>query len=167
MAGADLYGAAISFLDGNSGDVFATINAAFPSTLVAGSVTASRGGKGPAPRNPTVAASSVEIVPAGRVERPIGIGFVEVDLTFDLRCTVRRKDTPAGKTQLQAANNLALALRNRYAGVSNLSLTVSGATFRRSTCSVTSIDEIPESSELARSVARLVLTFTEDLADNT
>jgi hypothetical protein len=170
MAGADLYGAAISFLDGDGGDVFSTVNAAFTGTLVSGSVTASRGGTGVSPRKAVTPATTVEIVPAGaRVERVIGIGWVEVDLAFDLKCTVRKKSTPAGKTQLAAVEAVARALRDRYAGKSNLTVTVTGnlATFRRAACSVTSIDEIPEAGEQARSVARLVLTFTQDLGDNT
>jgi hypothetical protein len=114
MAGADLYGAAISFLDGDGGDVFSTVNAAFTGTLVSGSVTASRGGTGVSPRKAVTPATTVEIVPAGaRVERVIGIGWVEVDLAFDLKCTVRQKSTPAGKTQLagRASNVAARAAR--------------------------------------------------------
>lgn len=167
MAG-DLYAAALSFLDGDAGDVRASVNAAYPGSLIAGSVTAARESKGAAPRKTNPPALGVEIVPHGRWDqRQIGIGFVEVDLVFDLRCTCRQKGLAIGKTQIQAVKNVALALLNRYDGVSNLTVPVSGATFRRSVCSVTSVDETPEANEQARAVARLVFTFSQDQAVNT
>jgi len=164
---AELYEAAVSFLDGDQGDVRTAVNAEIPGLLAPGSVTVARATRTRQQRRENAPPLTVEIVPLGPwPAREIGIGFEERDVVFELKTTLRRKDQSAGVTQLSVVGEVARALVARYQAISNLNLTVTGASFRRSTAELLEIDEAPESHELARSVVRATFTFTQAQGDN-
>lgn len=159
MASAAIYDAATTFLESN---VRTVVNAEQSGLLVSGSVTTSRAPKGGPSRGQSPFDVSVEIVPVGPwPSRAVGIGVEEVDLAFDLALEVRKKATPRGATQLDVLEDMSRAIVRAYRNVSTLSISVSGATFRRSTASVVTLDETPDKSETARGIVRVVLTFTE------
>jgi len=164
---APLYEAAIAFLDGDQGDVRTSVNAEFPGLLVAGSVTVARAAKTRQQRRENAPPLTLEIVPQGPwPAREVGIGFEERDLVFELKTTLKRKDQSAGRVQLSLVGEVARVLVARYQAMSNLDLPVTGAFFRRSSAEILEIDEAPESHELARSVVRLTLTFTQAQGEN-
>jgi hypothetical protein len=168
VASADLYGPAIAFLQGDAGDIRTSVNAEFASLLAARSVYVSRGGSGKGARDARTPAVTVEIVPA-KGEWPsrfVGIGWKEREVVLELRVTSRQKGLRAGATQLDTVEDVARALVARYDEVSNLSLTVTGATFRRSSCRLLAVDDVPESGEYARAIVELRFVFTEPLASN-
>ncbi len=164
---AQLYDAVATFLEGDQGDVRATLNAELPGALGPGSVTVARSAKTRQQRRENAPPLTVEIVPTGPwPAREIGIGWEERDLVFELKTTLRRKDSSAGRAQVSVVGVVARALVSRYAGMSNLKIPAPGAVFRRSAAELLAIDEVPESHELARSVVRLTLTFTQAQGDN-
>jgi hypothetical protein len=164
---AALYEAAVAFLDGDQGDVRTAVNAEIAGLLVSGSVTVARATKTRQQRRENAPPLTVEIVPLGPwPAREVGIGFEERDLVFELKTTLRRKDQSAGRTQLSSVGEVARVLVARYQAMSDLSLSVAGASFRRSVAELLEIDEAPESHELARSVVRLTLTFTQAQGEN-
>ncbi len=159
---AALYEAVVAFLDGDQGDVRTAVNAELPGLLAPGAVTVARATKTRQQRRENAPAVTVEIVPNGPwPAREIGIGYEERDLVFELKTTLRRQDSSAGRSQLSVVGAVARVLVARYAAMSNLKIAVSGAVFRRSAADLLEIDEVPESHELARSVVRLTLTFTQ------
>lgn len=162
MSSAALLEAAFTFLEG---DVLAAVNQEQPGLLVPGSVTAAR----PATRHRFARrdkpnAATVEIALFRRREESEGIGTDRVLLEFDLRCAVRTKDQSEGKAQAQLTADLARALVRHYRRVSEIALPVAGATLRYADAFVFRVDEDPSSGELARSIVRLTLTFSEALA---
>jgi hypothetical protein len=159
---AQLYEALVTFLEGDQGDVAQAVNAEIPGLLAQGAVTVARAAKTRQQRRENAPAVTVEIVPIGPwPAREIGIGYEKRDLVFELKTTLRRKDSSAGRAQLSAVGEVARALVGRYQAVSNLRIAVSGAFFRRSSAELLELDEVPESHELARSVVRVVFTFTQ------
>jgi hypothetical protein len=164
MASAALYAAVLAFLSGNSGDLLTSVNADIGGgTLAAGSVNAMREFAA-GPRDPNLPNVSVEIVrgPGGN-ERDVGIGWVETDVILDLYCTVRKKDLPKGQSQLAILDNLTRAIRRRYRGVSNLSITATGATFLVAGAEIREHDVKSETENPARAVVRATFTFLEAL----
>ena len=159
---AQLYEAAVLFLDGDQGDVRTAVNAEVPGLLAPGSVTVARAAKTRQQRRENAPPLTVEIVPMGPwPAREVGIGFEERDLVFELKTTLKRKDQSAGRAQLSLVGEVARVLVARYQAMSNLPVTVTGAFFRRASAEILEIDEAPESHELARSVVRLTLAFTQ------
>lgn len=159
MASSATYDALVTYIEAA---VITLVNAEQTDLLVAGSVSITREPRGPGARQVNAFPVSVEIVPVGpRVTRQVGIGFEEVDHAFDLRIEVRRKDKPGGKSQLDLVEDVARALVRAWQNVSTLSITVMGATFRKSTASIESLDKTPGSAELTRGVVRATFTFTE------
>ncbi len=161
MSSAALYEAAIAFLEG---DVLATVNQEKPGLLVPGSVTAARAVKKRFARRDKPNAAAVEIVLVRRRDESEGLASDRVVLDFDLRCLVRQKDATEGKQQARLVDDMARALVRRFRRVVDLQLAAPGATFRYSDAQVLHVDEEPDSGELARSVVRLTLTFSEVLA---
>lgn len=150
-------------------DVRAAVNHEQAGLLVAGSVYVSRAPRGadPATRQNNPFPVVVEIVKAGPwPSRVVGIGLEEVDAVFDLYVTATRKATADGKTQADLVRDVARAIVRRYRGASNLEITASGATFRRSSAEDRKPDEIPQAAEVVRGVVRVVLTFTEAMASS-
>jgi hypothetical protein len=171
MASADLYGACISFLVGDSGDVRAAVNAEQPALLGLGSVLETRAIRSKAPRQPNPPPLAVEITLHEEADRVVGVGWSARDLVFDLTTCLRRKDR-VGANQAATLNKVTRALLARYRNVSNLALTVTDpvgnlATFVRSDAVLRSPDDDPDSDELARAVVRATFTFLEPDADNT
>lgn len=165
MASAAIQAAVEAFL---ATDVRSTVNAEQTGLLVSGSVVVARPATGRAPRVQSAYPVSVEIVKASPwASRATGVGLEELDLVYDLKLEVRRKDLPRGANQVALVGNMARALVRRYRDASNLSLTVTGATFRYSDATDQAADEVPDSAELVRACVRATLTFTEDLAANT
>jgi hypothetical protein len=162
MSSAALVEAALAFLPD---DVSASVNAEKPGLLVPGAVTAARAKRRGLRRDKPFAAS-VEIVLVTRRDEAEGIGVARVNLDFDLRCALRQKDTSEGAAQAAVVEYMARALVRRYEGVSNLPIAAVGASFRYAQAHVRVVDESPEQGELARSVVRLTLTFSEPLAEN-
>jgi hypothetical protein len=157
-----LYDAAVAFLDGDQGDVRTTVNTAIPGVLAPGSVTVARASKTRQQRRENAPPVTVEIVPTGPwPAREIGIGWEERDLVFELKTTLRRKDSSAGRDQISIVGAIGRALVARYQAMSNLKIPVTGAVFRCSLAELLVIDEVPESYELARSVVRLTITCTQ------
>ena len=158
---AALYEAALAFLEG---DVLAAINQEQPGLLAPGSVTAARATKGRFARRDKPHAATVEIVLFRRREEAEGIDSDRVVLELDLRCVVRRKDQSEGKDQAQLTADMARALVRHFRRGTDLNVPVAGATFRHADAVVQRVDDDPSSSELARSIVRLTLTFSEALA---
>ena len=164
---AQLYAAVAAFLEGDQGDVQATVNAELPNLLGKGAVTVARAARTRQQRRENAPPVTVEIVPTGPwPAREIGIGWEERDLVFELKTTLRRQDSSAGRAQLSVVGVAARALVVRYSGMSNLKLAAPDAVLRRASAELLTIDEVPESHELARSVVRLTLTFTQAQGDN-
>lgn len=194
MASAAIYNALAAFLDGDAGDVASTINAEQTGLLVSGAVTMARTHSKSAPRRLNPPSVSVEIVPRGEsTPKAVGIGYEEVTHAIDLECSVRRKDLPQGKNQLQTVEDMARALVRRYRLVSNLSTASPGrssffgpfwprpwflgpfwgfwgasssAIFVRSDAIRVALDTDPEAAERIRAVVRVSFTFIEALAAN-
>lgn len=165
MPSTDAYEAVMAFLDGDGGDIRIGVNAEQAGLLVAGSVYTSRGGRGRQARQVKTAAVTVELVPQNPGgARPIGIGFVERDVVIEAKCTLRRKAVDRGDAQLDVVEDVQRALLFRYSGRSNLA--IAGINFRRCAAEPVAIDENPQSSEIARSVTRLVFTHSEALEAN-
>jgi hypothetical protein len=164
---AQLYEAAVAYLDGDQGDVRTAVNAELPGLLAPGAVTVARAAKTRQQRRENAPPVTIEIVPTGPwPAREIGIGFEERDLVFELKTTLRRKDSSAGRSQLSVVGAVARVLVARYASMSNLKIALQDAVFRRSSADLLEIDEVPESHELARSVVRVVFTFTQAQGGN-
>lgn len=174
MASADLAGAVLTFLGDNGntpGDLRNSINNEINALLGNGCVVVTRAGRSGQrlPRRDPATGAQVEIVlvstPRGRV---VGIGMQERDVVVDVKFTYTKKDTFQGFNQLTQAKDVARAVVARYDGMSFLTIPVASnlGTFRRSRAEVLEIDEIPDSSELIRSVVRLTFTFTEAMATN-
>src|SRR5262245_50032995 len=96
MTAAAIYEASAVFLEA---DVLATVNGAYAGLLAPGAVTAARSSHAKLARRDKPHATTVEIVYVARREKPEGLDQDRVELDFDLRCTVRRKDQSAGKDQ--------------------------------------------------------------------
>lgn len=161
MASSAIYDACLTFLES---DVRTTVNAEQSNLLVSGSVFASRGRA----RKPVTYSTTVQIVPVDDVStREVGLNLEEIDQAFELVCTVRRKATADGASPMNVAEDVARALHRRYSRVSNLAIAPSNATLVASRSERRSINEDPEAGEVVRSVVRVTLTFTEDLAANT
>lgn len=161
MSSAALYRAAVAFLEG---DVLATVNQEQPGLLAPGSVTAARAAKKRFARRDKSTAAAVEIVLVRRREEAEGLASDRVHLDFDLRCLVRQKDATEGKEQARVVDDMARALVRRFRRVADLPLPAPGVTFRHADAQVLHVDEEPDSGELARSVVRLTLTFSEALS---
>ncbi len=156
-------GALRDFLAGASGDVRASVNAELPNALDEAAVVFARDHRGRQQRRSKAPALNIEIVPRpASPPRPIGIGWVERDVALDMKATLRGKATAAGEEQLDQVEAVAAILERRYHGRTRLDLP-STASFRHSVAEVTDVDEVPESSEIARSVVRVTFTFTESL----
>ncbi len=168
MSKDSLYEAALTFLEGDQGDVLAAVNAELPGTLGPGSVTAARATRTRQQRRENAPPLTVEIVPVGPwPAREVGIGFEERDLVFELKTTLRRKDLSAGRAQLASVGEVARVLVEHYRARSNLALAAKDALFRFSSAEVLEIDQVQDSHEIARSVVRLTLTFTQSQGANT
>jgi hypothetical protein len=164
---AQLYEAVVAFLEGDQGDLRTSVNADIPNQLAPGAVTVARAAKTRQQRRENAPPLTIEIVPIGPwPAREVGIGFEERDVVLELKTTLRRKDQSAGANQLSVVAAVGRALVARYQAVSNLKVVVQGAVFRRSMAELLSVDEVPESHELARSVVRVVFTFTQAQGDN-
>jgi hypothetical protein len=161
MSSAALYEAALAFLEK---DVFEAVNQEQPGLLVPGSVTAARATKNRPARRDKPHATTVEIVLAKRREEAEGIGSDRVYLDFDLRCSLRQKDQSEGKEQARLTDEVARALVRHYRRISELPLPVPGASFRYADAHILQVDEDPKPFELARSIVRLTLTFSEVLS---
>lgn len=158
MASAAIYDAMVTYLEAAT---ISIVNAEQTGLLVAGSVTVSR-----SPRRATRAQApfpvSVEIVPAGPwPSRTIGVGVEELDAVFELKIEVRKKSLPSGKTQIDVVEDVARALIRAWRNTAGLSITATGATFRRSTAMLVSLDETPDTVETCRGVVRASFTWTE------
>ena len=158
---AALYEAAVAFLEA---DVLAAINQEQPALLAPGSVTAARATKGRSVRRDKPHAATVEIVLVRRREEAEGIDSDRVVLELELRCVVRRKDQSEGKDQAQLTADMARALVRHFRRVTDLNVPAAGATFRHADAAVYRVDDDPGSGELARSIVRLTLTFSEALS---
>ncbi len=164
---ASLYETALSFLEGDQGDVRQAVNAQLPGALGLGSVVTARATRARQQRRENAPSLTIEIVPvAPWAAREIGIGYEERDLVFELKTTLRRKDLSAGRAQLATVGEIARALVARYDARSNLTLLAQNAALRYARAELVEIDDAPESHELARSVVRLTLTFTCPQGDN-
>ena len=162
MSSAALLEAAFTFLEG---DVLAAINQEQPGLLAPGSVTAARTTtRHRFVRRDKPNAATVEIALFRRREESEGIGTDRVHLEFDLRCAVRTKDQSEGKAQALLTADMARALVRHFRRVPDVNLQVAGATFRYADAQIFRVDEDPSSGELARSIVRLTLTFSEALA---
>ncbi len=158
---AALYEAAVSFLES---EVMAAVNAELPGLLVPSSVTGARATKNRFARRDKPHAATVEVVLFRRREESDGIDTDRVLLELDLRCVVRKKDQSEGKDQAQLTSDMARALVRHFRRVSDLNVPVQGASFRYADAFVLRVDEDPSSGELARSIVRLTLTFSEELS---
>ena len=163
MSSAAVYAACATFLET---DVRTGVNAEQTGALVAGSVKTTRRPRGSTPRVANAFPLSVEIVPQARAPgRAIGPTHEECDYTFDLEINLRRKALPTGATQLATVEDVARALIRRYQAATGLSITATGATFRRAACFLQAFEDGSD-AELERALVRLTLTFTEALAAN-
>jgi hypothetical protein len=173
MASADLETPTLAFLVGDSGDIRTGVNAEQANLLAAGSVYAARAPQGKeGARKANALPLVIEVTRVTSApDRQVGPGWVERDVTYDLRIVLRRKDVTAGAAQAVTLKQVCRALVARYHGFTNLGITVtvpSGttATFVRSAASVKSIDESSE-AETARAIVRAVFTFQEPQGVNT
>lgn len=167
MSSAALWTAVAAWLVGDSGDVRTTVNAEQTGLLVAGSVYAAREAAGAAARKANALPLAVEVELLRRASRVVGIGFEEVDLVVGLSIRLRKKATTPGATQLSVVESVARALARRYAGATNLGITVTGATFVRAAAEVTDLDVEPDEGELEAGLVTATFTFLEDQAANT
>jgi hypothetical protein len=162
VSSAALHEAALAFLEA---DVRAAIEGEQPGLLAQGAVTAARvASRQRFARRDKPHAASIEIVFVRRREEAEGIGSDRVFLEFDLRCLARKKDQSEGREQTRIVSDMARALVRRYRRRADLVLSVPGATFRYADAHILHVDEDPSSGELARSVVRVVLLFSEVLA---
>jgi len=161
VSSAALYEAAASFLEA---EVLAAVLSEQPGLLAPGAVTAARSVKHRFARRDKPHPMTVEVVLFRRREEAEGLSSDRVHLDFDLRCIVRQKDQSEGKDQARLAADVARALVRHFRRVAELNVPVAGATLRDADASLLHVDEDPSSGELARSVVRLTLTFSEVLS---
>jgi hypothetical protein len=161
VSSAALYEAAVAFLEA---DVLNAINLEQPGLMAPGSVTAARSTRHRFARRDKPHPVAVEIVLFRGREESEGMDSDRVVFELDVRCVVRRKDQSEGKEQAQLTADMARALVRHYRRVSDLSVPVAGAAFRYADAQIFRVDEDPSSGELACSVVRLTLTFSEVLA---
>ena len=154
-----------TFLAGAGGDVRRAVNADRPDALDADAVVFARDNRGRQQRRANAPALNIEIVPRpGGPPRSVGIGWQERDVVVDLKCTAKRKAPAAGEEQLDLVADVARILERRYHGRTRLDLADPGtAKFRYSLAELVEIDDVPESSELARSIVRVAFTFAEPI----
>lgn len=168
MAAPDLYEAVMTFLDGDSGDVRAGVNNEIANALAAGSVNTARQPVGAGPRRTNPQTRGVEIVPVAPPDaRQIGIDAVEQDVVVDLVCYRHLKDVAAGDKLLDAVEDMARVLRNRYHRRATFTISATGATFRRAAARITEMDTDPEAGDWAAAVVRCEFTFSHKLETNT
>lgn len=157
MAAPALYTATRDFLVGNSGDVRYAVNTDLGSTVLAeGSVYAvrasSRAGR-PAKLNALPVVVEVGLSAPG-APRDVGVGRIERTVAVRLSVYVKLMDDSTGDDQVAQLEQICRALEHRYAGVSKLTLTATGATFVEATAQTTSVDERPDLRDaIAGSVA--------------
>lgn len=161
----DAYAAVRAFLDGDAGDLAATLTAGLPpGTVKPGAVRWSRESSGARPRDAKAPDVYVELVPRNPPAAVlVGPGIAEREVVIEATAYVRRKDKAVGDAQLDLAFAVQQLVRFRYDGVSKHPI---GAGVVVAEAEEQALDDAAESQEYLRTRTRLRFVYREPLEDN-